>query len=164
MRVLTGQSCSTGDVRLVGGSGSHEGRVEICRYSGTWNTVCDNGWDDTDAGVVCRQLGFAYQGNSIKKIGLVLQVLFANDPGAIARSNASFGQGHVSIYYTRFGCNGQESRILNCNYGYYYNYYYYYYDYCDHSDDAGVTCRPFTTITSLIEQSRIISIIILCTR
>ena len=60
--IFAGQSCSNGDVRLVGGSGPHEGRVEICRYSGSWSTVCDTYWSSNDAGVVCRQLGFAYEG------------------------------------------------------------------------------------------------------
>ena len=59
---VTGQSCSHGDIRLVGGSSALEGRVEVCR-SGLWGTICDSSWDYRDAGVACRQLGYAYEGN-----------------------------------------------------------------------------------------------------
>ena len=37
-------------IRLVGGLGPHEGRVEIIHY-GEWGTVCDNSWSVTDATV-----------------------------------------------------------------------------------------------------------------
>lgn len=50
-------TCEEGDVRLMDGSDAKEGRVEICRNN-TWGTVCDNGWDNNDARVVCYQLGF----------------------------------------------------------------------------------------------------------
>ena len=49
--------CYENDVRLVGGSSTTEGIVEVC-LTGQWGTVCANSWEPVDAKVVCRQLGF----------------------------------------------------------------------------------------------------------
>ncbi|KAI8496774.1 scavenger receptor [Branchiostoma belcheri] len=46
-------------IRLVGGSGPNEGRVEVRPAdSFRWGTVCNNGFDLKDAEVVCRMLGY----------------------------------------------------------------------------------------------------------
>ena len=43
------------------GDSENEGRVEFCR-SGRWILVCNDLWDNDDATVVCRQLGYNVQG------------------------------------------------------------------------------------------------------
>ena len=50
--------CSNGEVSLVGGSSSREGRVEIC-LNGTWVTLCVNSFDVNDGVVICNQLGYS---------------------------------------------------------------------------------------------------------
>lgn len=67
-----------GAVRLISGPyqsstdpGSSAGRLEIY-HNGIWGTVCENGFDQTDADVVCRQLGYerADRYGSVVNLGL----------------------------------------------------------------------------------------------
>ena len=46
-----------GEVHLVNGDSQNEGTVEICN-SNLWGLISDSDWDDDDAEVVCRQLGY----------------------------------------------------------------------------------------------------------
>ena len=38
------------------------GAVEVC-INGTWGSICSNYWNNNDASVVCRQLGYSPYGN-----------------------------------------------------------------------------------------------------
>ena len=101
-------------LRLVGGSSYNEGRVEVY-YNYQWGTVCDDGWDDTDAGVVCRQLGFGSSGTAI--------------------GSAGFGQGSGRIWLGSVACAGTESTLASCGHlgiSLSIN--------CFHHEDAGVRC------------------------
>lgn len=51
------------NIRLVGGIIPIEGRVEYC-VDGKWGTICHSRWDNNDAAVVCRQLGYHVGGNA----------------------------------------------------------------------------------------------------
>lgn len=79
---------------MVDGSDEFEGRVEMC-FRGVWGTVCDNGWDDRDAEVVCRQLGHI-------------------TTGAQAFRVSAFGEGTGDIHLSNVDCTGSEERLLSC--------------------------------------------------
>ena len=105
--------CTPTDLRLIGGSGPAEGRVEIY-YRGSWGTVCDRNWDENDALVVCRQLGYS--------------------SAVSAPHSARFGQGSGKIWLNDVECEGNESSIVNCRHRPWgvHN--------CGHLEDASVIC------------------------
>ena len=56
---MENNSCEDGDVRLQNGTHSINGRVEVCQY-GNWGSICADKWDNNDARVACRQLGYNF--------------------------------------------------------------------------------------------------------
>ena len=61
---LSSAKCTDGDIKLVGGSSSNEGTLQVC-VKNTWGTICDNNWSMQDATVACKQLGFSKYGTFI---------------------------------------------------------------------------------------------------
>ncbi|EGV99069.1 Macrophage receptor MARCO [Cricetulus griseus] len=96
------------EVRIVGGT--NRGRAEIF-YNNVWGTICDDGWDNNDASVFCRMLGYS--------------------------SGRGFTQGGGSgtIWLDDVNCLGTENSLWSCrksNWGSHN---------CNHNEDAGVECR-----------------------
>ena len=61
-------------MRLTDGLTHYEGRVEIYLNS-EWRAICNDGWDEADAKVVCRQLN--YLSTSVDIQGYII-VLYEN--------------------------------------------------------------------------------------
>ena len=130
--LLKHQGCTEGDVRLLEGSTSLEGRVEVCR-SNAWGTVCHSGWTVEDARVVCRQLGYSVVGTSCYAIYVSIgDHKFPHCAGAIARTGSFYGPGTGPIARGSVACRGYEARLPDCSASAPVR--------CTHAHDAGVRC------------------------
>lgn len=56
--------CTQGDVRLAYGKRKAEGRVEIC-VDGRWSAPCWPYWNFRTTQLICKQLGFPYEGKEL---------------------------------------------------------------------------------------------------
>ena len=95
----------------------NEGFIEIKGSNGIWGGICDDSWDQPDAGVVCRMLGH---------------------PSAetVYVSSTPFGHGTGSFVLDDLNCVGTEISVFNCphpmpegNHN------------CGNSEWAGVKCK-----------------------
>ena len=107
-------------VALVGGGNPRVGRLEV--FHGTqWGTVCDDGFTDAAARVVCYSLGFGYVGRKVD----------------IDR----YGVGDGLIWLNNVVCKGTEQYIGECSLGGWRP------QNCSHQQDVAVSCTNSTSVT-----------------
>jgi len=106
--VDTSSRVRLGDYRC-GRSKCHKGNVYVDD-----KPVCDDGWDDTDANVVCKELGFRSGGYSTKE--------------------SYFGKVDLERQsgFDEVRCSGRESSLVDCRHESF--------DDCGDSEGAGVVC------------------------
>lgn len=81
--------------------------------NGVWGSVCDDGWDDVDAGVVCKKLGFC---------------------NGTAKTRGFYGPGSGPVVLDNVECRGNETDLFDCPHngiGI---------ENCDRFEDAAVQC------------------------
>ena len=86
-------------LRLMNGSGNHEGRLEM-RYDGEWRPICDDYWTDVEAGVACRILGFTR--------GAV------DNEGRTRSLPLHFGTAGNEFWLDNVNCEGDETNLIAC--------------------------------------------------
>ena len=99
-----------------------KGRVEAF-YNGTWGIVCDDGWDLTDANVVCRELGFKRAVKTYKSLA----------------SELSGGK----MLFDKVRCAGNESSLIECPHNLRDK------GACNHRQTASVICSTGRTFLSI---------------
>ncbi|XP_048584889.1 deleted in malignant brain tumors 1 protein-like isoform X2 [Nematostella vectensis] len=104
-------------VRLAGGRGPYEGRVEVY-HNGAWGVVCDDSWDLRDGHVVCKSLGY-YE---------------AKEVSCCSR----YGTGSGNFHLDDVQCRGNESAIEQCPHLGWGSHN------CGSSEVAGVRCGNYT--------------------
>ncbi|XP_065426830.1 CD5 antigen-like [Chrysemys picta bellii] len=105
-------------LRLVNGPSKCSGRLEV-RYDGLWGTVCDDNWSETNAQVVCRELGCGPAEPLAPKL----------------QDWPRFGQGTGKIWLDDIRCKGTEETLQNCAHRLWS-----YHD-CTHREDISVVCQ-----------------------
>uniref|UniRef100_A0A674JDX8 Soluble scavenger receptor cysteine-rich domain-containing protein SSC5D n=1 Tax=Terrapene triunguis TaxID=2587831 RepID=A0A674JDX8_9SAUR len=124
-----------GQLRLVKGPSRCAGRVEVL-HNQQWGTVCDESWDITNAGVVCRQLGcgMALSAPGGARFGRGSDRIWLDDVHCIGTEAALSDLAQLRLVNGSSRCNGRVEVFHNKKWG----------TVCDNSwdlQDAGVICR-----------------------
>ena len=118
-------------IRLVGGKGSHEGRLEIF-HSGEWGTICiddSQGWGKEEADVVCRQLGY-------QPDGYVRRITYPTSANIFGElTGGKIWLDHVKCNVSDDKYNPKTFVLKDCEHGAWGGS-----GSCDHSRDVGVIC------------------------
>ena len=72
---------------------SMQGNLEVLGWDGVWRSVCNKGWGQVDAQVLCNQLGFTGPAQAVK--------------GYFASDNHDY-------YFSRVRCEAGDENILGC--------------------------------------------------
>uniref|UniRef100_A0A672MA73 Si:ch211-161n3.3 n=1 Tax=Sinocyclocheilus grahami TaxID=75366 RepID=A0A672MA73_SINGR len=148
--ILSVQYLDRVNVRLVNGSSSCAGRVEVL-HRGQWGTVCDDFWDMPDAAVVFRLVGDSRCSGRLEILHnqtwmsvcdaafdqqdaeVVCRELDCGAPVQVLGA-AAFGKGDTQMWTQEIQCRGNESQIHLCPTSPSHE------NNCSHDSDVGLVC------------------------
>ncbi|XP_034471844.1 protein bark beetle [Drosophila innubila] len=104
-------------VRLVGGSGANEGRLQVY-LKGRWGTVCDYGWNVLNAALVCHQLGYSLN----------------PDDWRLLRSQLPNAGTTEDVLMANVRCTPHDRDVTKCRAEYEFE------NSCSHENDVGLRC------------------------
>ncbi|XP_071819848.1 scavenger receptor cysteine-rich domain-containing group B protein-like isoform X3 [Apostichopus japonicus] len=127
-----------GSLKLVDGFSVYVGRIEIY-HNGEWGTICGDDWDDDDAQVACRQLGYPTD------YSYGLSPNSGDRYGGSASYGESYGEGSGPIMLDDVRCDGSEYMLTQCGHNGWYQHN------CQYGDDTWVRCQtPVTNYPRLV--------------
>ncbi|XP_072020153.1 scavenger receptor cysteine-rich type 1 protein M160-like [Amphiura filiformis] len=139
-------STSAVPIRLVGGSGPYEGRLEVFN-AGEWGTVCVEdfkSWGQAEADAVCHQLGYhpGSQDREFRFIGV--------HKGTTAKLFGESSQNKIWLDDVQCTPDDTDSRMIlkDCKHSEWGGS-----GLCDHSNDVGVVCgtiSPYSPYIALV--------------
>ncbi|XP_070190654.1 scavenger receptor cysteine-rich domain-containing group B protein-like [Littorina saxatilis] len=118
------------EVRLVDGYNNYSGRIEV-KLGGTWGTVCSDHFDELDATVFCRLLGFSGSGEH----GILEKIWGIG-------GSRFFGPGSGDILIDDLNCTGYEQCLHGCTFTGAEN------QNCVHEQDSGAICGLAIRLTN----------------
>ncbi|PIK61635.1 putative deleted in malignant brain tumors 1 protein-like, partial [Apostichopus japonicus] len=137
---LPEESPVEGSLKIVDGFSVYSGRIEIY-HNGEWGTICDDDWDDDDAQVACRQLGYptvdSYGGSAYYGDRYGSSANYGDRYDSSAYYGESYGGSaqYGPIMLDDVICDGSEYMLTQCGHNGWYQHN------CDHGEDAWVTCQ-----------------------
>lgn len=117
------------------------GRVEVC-VNETWGTICDDYWNNSDASVVCRQLG--YSGEGMVHFRLCDAISISVYIGAIAGTGL-YSEVLKEFHIIDLNCTGSEESVFNCSHNAVLE------NTCSNHEDAYVQCKGASILVFTVD-------------
>ena len=111
--------CRDGDVRVSEGT-PQDGFLEYC-VDGYWGVVCGNNWDNNEAEIACRQLGYQHSPGKYKLSAHIIMTqeykyIFFSFPDTSYEAVFARRPDPLLMFLSYINCGGDETQLSQCPY------------------------------------------------